>query len=95
MEGACSLDKALNAKAWLSAAKTIEKIEEISREREPGTNGSACDEPHVHECDDGILVLALLHVHNMRAASWQRQSVLETIDSPLTDLLAPAQGLAT
>jgi hypothetical protein len=26
LEGACSLDKALNANTWLSAAKMIEKI---------------------------------------------------------------------
>jgi hypothetical protein len=49
LKGAYSLDKALNTKARLSAAKMVENIEKIYRECELGTSRSACNEPHMHE----------------------------------------------
>jgi len=49
LKGAYSLDKALNTKAWLSAAKMVENIENIYGECDLGTSGSACNEPYMHE----------------------------------------------
>ena len=69
LEGTCSLDKTLNANAWLSAAKVVEKFKYVDGKCEFGVDWSPSDETVVHKCNVGILVLALPHDYSGQPTS--------------------------
>jgi hypothetical protein len=49
LKGTYSLDKALNTKAWLLAAKMVENVEKIDREHELRIGESAYNELYMDE----------------------------------------------
>jgi hypothetical protein len=71
LKGTYSLDKALNADAWLSAAEMVKECKQINRKSELWEDRSSCNEPRIHERDVVVLIVTLPHTCKMRATNWK------------------------
>ena len=64
LKGAYGLDKALNADAWLSAAKVVEEFKDFNQKGKFGSHWSSHNEASMHEGNIRVLFPMLPHRHS-------------------------------